>query len=377
MTVHVPVQDVLNRYASVIHDVLQKAIATLSARSSFPSSTSADLEAFYGQICYHLGWVDTEFAPVRQNMGKLLRPTLLLLAYEAAGAWELATTRVNTAHLHRALPAAAAIELFHNFTLMHDDIEDGDTERRLRPTAWTLWGIPQTINTGDGLYSLSRLTLFWLLDEGVESSLVTHLARRFDRACLSVIEGQHLDLSFEDRQEISVSMYLQMITRKTAALMECAAEMGALLGTSDQQVIDRLRQFGLALGVAFQLRDDLLGIWATRTQSGKTPAGDLYRRKKTLPVLYALQQASSQGQAFLRTVYQQKEPLSPQQVARMLEILEQTQSRAFCQQYLAEQCQRAHEVLAGMPRVPAPIAQQAFSDLEALLFYIREDAGTP
>jgi geranylgeranyl diphosphate synthase type I len=192
-----------------------------------------------------------------------------------------------------------------------------------------------------------------------------------------VIEGQHLDLSFEDRQEISVSMYLQMITRKTAALMECAAEMGALLGTSEQQVIDRLRQFGLALGVAFQLRDDLLGIWATRTQSGKTPAGDLYRRKKTLPVLYALQQTSSQGQAFLRTVYQQKEPLSPQQVARMLEILEQTQSRAFCQQYLAEQCQRAHEVLAGMPRVSAPIAQQAFSDLETLLFYIREDAGTP
>jgi geranylgeranyl diphosphate synthase type I len=172
-------------------------------------------------------------------------------------------------------------------------------------------------------------------------------------------------------------MYLQMITRKTAALMECAAEMGALLGTSEQQVIDRLRQFGLALGVAFQLRDDLLGIWATRTQSGKTPAGDLYRRKKTLPVLYALQQASSQRQAFLRTVYQQKEPLSPQQVARMLEILEQTQSRAFCQQYLAEQCQRAHELLAGMPRVQAPIAQQAFSDLETLLFYIREDAGTP
>jgi geranylgeranyl pyrophosphate synthase len=100
-------------------------------------------------------------------------------------------------------------------------------------------------------------------------------------------------------------------------------------------------------------------------------------RKKTLPVLYALQQASSQGQAFLRTVYQQKEPLSPQQVARMLEILEQTQSRAFCQQYLAEQCQRAHEVLAGLPRVPAPIAQQAFSDLETLLFSIREDAGTP
>jgi geranylgeranyl diphosphate synthase type I len=374
MTTLIAVPSVISRYTPVIQEALEESIKTLSMCSSDPLATYADLEIFYRQMSYHLGWVDAQFRPRRENTGKRLRPTLLLLAYEAAGASGLASTRTNTAHLRRALPAAAAIELFHNFTLMHDDIEDGDVERRHRPTAWSLWGIPFAINTGDGLYSLSRLVLFKLLEAGVEALLVTQLGRSFDRSCLSVIEGQHLDLSFEDRQEMTVSMYLEMITRKTAALMACSAEMGAMLGSSDHEVIEGLRQFGLALGIAFQLRDDLLGIWASRAQAGKTPAGDLYRRKKTLPVLYALQQAKAKDQTRFCTIYRQKEELHEEQVAQILEILDSTESRAYCQRYLAEQCRQAHEILAHLPLAQTPLAREALADLKALLYYVEEDA---
>ena len=189
---------------------------------------------------------------------------LLLLAYEAAGAWELASTdATDTTHIRRALPAAVSIELAHNFTLIYDDIEDGDTQRRHRPTLWKLWGVPQAINTGDGMFAVFRKTLWDTLDTGVDSELVVHLGAIFDHTVQTIAEGQYLDISFETRQNVSIAMYVDMIRRKTAALMSGAAEMGALLGTRDQQTIERLRAFGLAIGIAFQVRDDIFGILAS------------------------------------------------------------------------------------------------------------------
>jgi geranylgeranyl diphosphate synthase type I len=322
---------------------------------------------------YHLGWVDTNFLPTTSNPGKFLRPTLLLLAYEAAGVWGLAKEPAAdqiAPYLRRALPAAAAVELTHNFTLIHDDIEDGDTERRHRPTLWNVWGVPQAVNTGDGMFALARLTLWKVLDEGVEGEIAARLGAVLDQACLTLSEGQYLDISFEQRLDISVAMYLDMISRKTAALMSSAAEMGARLGTRDGKTIDRLRSFGRAMGIAFQIRDDMLGVWATTTESGKTPAGDIYRRKKSLPILHALEHANEHDQHLLNQVYQQDSPVTREQVETVLAAFARTQTPAYCHEFLVQQCHLAHEALANVPRNDNPISARALNDIETLLHFV-------
>lgn len=371
MTAPLPTTYLFTRYMDLLQSTLQREVAQLRMHSS--SLAIPALDAFYGQMGYHLGWLDAHFVPVRHNTGKLLRPTLLLLTYEAAGACGITSKREEQTHLARVLPAAVAIELFHNFTLIHDDIEDGDQERRHRPTAWAVFGVPQAINLGDGLACLCRLALFRLIDEGVDADLVARLGYCFDRATLAVIEGQHMDLCFETREQVTVPHYLEMITRKTATLLACAAEMGAKLGCSDEPTITALYRFGWHLGTAFQVRDDLLGIWATQEESGKTPAGDVLRRKKTLPVLHAIQDASSQDHAWLRTFYSQQEAPRREQVEQVLSILERTRSREYCQHFLAEQCLLARDALRQMPPPVVPLAQEALIDLEALIAYVAAD----
>jgi len=371
MSVRVPTTYLFTRYVELLQNALQREVARLRMHSS--TLAIPELDSFYGQLGYHLGWLDAHFLPVQHNTGKLLRPTLLLLAYEAAGACETTSQREEKTHLARALPAAVAIELLHNFTLLHDDIEDGDRERRSRPTAWAVFGIPQVINLGDGLASLSRLALFALLDEGVDADLVARLGYCFDRATLMVIEGQHMDLCFETQEQVTVPQCLEMITRKTAALLACAAEMGARLGCHDEPTIKALRQFGWHLGIAFQVRDDLLGIWATRAEAGKMPAGDVLRRKKTLPVLHAIQHASPQDHAWLRTFYSQQEAPGSEQVDQVLSILERTRSRAYCQHFLTEQCLLARDALRRVTTPAVPLAQEALADLGTLIEYVSEE----
>jgi len=293
------IQSTLQRYQSEILASLQSTIKRALASSALQETS--DLVPFYGQMQYHLGWVDTNFSPVSGNAGKLLRPTLLLLAYEATGEHNQddVTDGNASSHLSRALPAAAAIELTHNFTLIHDDIEDGDRERRHRSTLWNVWGIPQAINTGDGMFALARYALWDVVDAGVDPFVAVQLGAVLDKACLVLAEGQYLDISFENQEDISVTMYVDMIGRKTAALMGCAAEMGAMLGTRDAETIFRFRSFGHAIGTAFQVRDDMLGVWASTEELGKTPAGDIYRRKKSLPILHALEFSKTSDQRLL------------------------------------------------------------------------------
>jgi geranylgeranyl diphosphate synthase, type I len=370
MTSKPAIQSTLRRYQSEILTALRRSIERAKDAAIHPGA--GDPTPFYGQMQYHLGWVDTNFSPVAGNAGKLWRPTLLLLAYEAAGAANAGSD--NAHYLRCALPAAVAIELTHNFTLIHDDIEDRDAERRHRPTLWNIWGIPQSINTGDGMFALARLTLWEVVEEGVEPAIAVRLGAVLDRACLVLVEGQHLDISFETHDDISVSMYVDMISRKTAALMGCAAEMGALLGTRDQETIDRLRSFGYAMGIAFQVRDDILGIWASTEELGKTPAGDIYRRKKSLPVLHALEHASAPDQQFLRQAYSQEIPLTSAQVEEALAIFERTHTKAYCRSYLAEHCRLAHESLANVPHLSNPVAARALDDMETLVHFVEDTA---
>jgi len=365
-TLHITLQ----RHHSEIQAALQRVVTNV--QNSALASGAEDLRSYYGLMQYHLGWVDANFKPTASNAGKLLRPKLLLLAYEAAGAWGLAPSDPH--YLQRALPAAAAIELTHNFTLIHDDIQDGDAERRHRPTLWKLWGIPQAINAGDGLFAMAHLALRDVLDAGVEGALQARLGELLDQACLVLSEGQYLYISFEKGQNSDATRYVDMIGRKTAALMGCAAAMGATLGTRDQQSIERLRSFGYAMGVAFQVRDDLLGVWASTAQSGKAPAGDVYRRKKSLPVLHALEQASTADQQFLRAVYAQKTSITQQQVDEVLSIFARTRTRTYCRTFLVEQCRLAQQALASVPRVDNVSAARAIDDLQTLVYFVEEAA---
>src|SRR6185503_16646993 len=230
----------------------------------------ASTHGLYEMVRYHLALDGTG-----ANGGKRMRPLLGLLAY-ASIAGEHA----------RALPGAAAVELGHNFSLVHDDIEDGDLERRHRPTLWTVRGIPQAINTGDTLFSLSRIALHRLTDLGFSDAKVLRLMRLYDETCVALCEGQYIDIATSERDDLmSVDLYFDMIGRKTAALIAASIEAGALLATDDDEVIRRYRAFGWALGIAFQLNDDLLGIWGATQATGKQ-ASDVAHKKKTLPVIY-------------------------------------------------------------------------------------------
>ena len=224
------------------------------------------------------------------------------------------------------------------------------------------------------MFALARLALWKVLDEGVEGEIAARLGAALDRACLTLSEGQYLDISFEQRLDISVAMYLDMISRKTAALMSCAAEMGALLGTGDVAIIEGLRSFGRAMGVAFQVRDDMLGVWATTAELGKTPAGDIYRRKKSLPILHALEHAGRRDQHLLREVYQQEQAVTQEQAGDVLAIFTRTQTHAYCREFLTQQCRLAHEALADVPHNGGAVSARAIDDMETLVHFVEEIA---
>ena len=246
-----------------------------------------------------------------------MRPLLGLLAYASI-----------TGRYEPALPGAAAVELGHNFSLVHDDIEDGDVERRHRPTLWARHGIPQAINTGDMLFSLSRVALHRLTDLGFSDTKVLRLMRLYDTTCVALCEGQYIDIWTSEHDEaMSVELYFDMIGRKTAALISASIEAGALLATDDEAVIARYRAFGWALGLAFQLNDDLLGIWGQEQSTGKEPT-DLVRHKKTLPVIYALEHGSDADVARLRAIQAAGAPPAAD-VAEAIAILERSGARDY------------------------------------------------
>ncbi len=306
----------------------------------------AAVGGMYGQIAYHLGWVDEELRPVALSPGKLLRPALALWACELAGAATGASDAARARRLDQALPVAASVELLHNFSLVHDDIEDRDEQRRHRRTLWAVWGEAQGINSGDAIFCLARLALWGAGARGIEPATLVRLATLLDRTSLRLCEGQHLDMSFEAHAGITPERYLAMIARKTAALMRCATEMGALVGAPGAPAVgDDLAAFGEALGVAFQLRDDLLGIWADSAELGKDPAGDLRRKKMSLPVIYALASATRATREELGAIYAQPGPASDGQIAAMFAALDATGARERCRATLAHWCGDARSAL--------------------------------
>ena len=304
--------------------------------------TDPELHGFYGQMAYHLGWLDRDLHPVTLPAGKLLRPGLVLWACDLASLATEAKAATRKQRHQQALAAAAAVELVHNFSLIHDDIEDRDQLRRGRPTVWSIWGEPQAINVGDGMFALARLALWRTLPAGLAPGVAVQLAEMLDRTCLRLCEGQHRDMASEASATVTPVMYLDTIARKTAALMRTSTAIGGRIGApADATISTALADFGEALGIAFQLRDDLLGIWASSSESGKTAAGDLRRKKMSLPVIQALATATEAEREQVLSIYHAPAEPNDAQIALLLDILER-RAHAWCREQLAHYCQQAH-----------------------------------
>lgn len=246
-------------------------------------------EPLYAWMRYHLGWEDQQGAPVAASPGKMMRPVAVLLAAELAGG-----------RAEAAAPAAAAVELVHNFSLLHDDIEDASDFRRGRANLWTFAGAPQAINTGDGMFVVARLAQYRLLDAGVSSERTLAAMRELDEACLRLVHGQYLDMSFEKRRDVTLDEYLEMAGGKTAAMFAAPFAIGATIGGAPPAAVDAFREFGRRVGLAFQAVDDVLGIWGDPAVTGKPVGDDLSARKMTYPVIVALGSASEEGEALRR-----------------------------------------------------------------------------
>ena len=282
----------------------------------------------YDMLRYHMGWVDDRGATITGSSGKGLRPMMCLWACEAVGGnWE------------DALPAAAALELVHNFSLIHDDIQDGDEERRHRPTVWSIWGNAQGINAGDSMRGLATLTLVNGSRCYPKEKLVAALAG-LEQACLEMIEGQYLDISFEERTGTTTDQYLDMISRKTGALIECSFYLGALIGTDSPEVVQSFKQCGRELGLVFQIRDDVLGVWGKEETTGKPVASDLRRKKMCLPLVYALHECSGEDQKVVQSLFLTGEP-GEEKVNEVLGVLDRLGAQEYCQSLAAEQGEKA------------------------------------
>ena len=250
---------------SSIESELQKQISRFHTPRTKP---------FHEMLTYHMGWTGEGAGP--EATGKRIRPLLVLLSTSACGAdWQ------------PALPAAAAVELVHNFSLVHDDIQDNSDKRRGRPTTWVKWGMPMAINVGDALFVMSNQAIIDLKGD-YPAEVVVKAAEILHNTCLELTRGQFLDMSYEERKDLSVEDYWPMIAGKTAALLSACCHIGALLGGGDEARQDAYRAFGHYLGLAFQVQDDILGIWGDEVLTGKSAASDLIEGKNSLPVLAGL-----------------------------------------------------------------------------------------
>jgi geranylgeranyl diphosphate synthase type I len=275
-------------------------------------------------IRYPLGWVDANDQPYPGPTGKRIRPIFLLLCNEAAGG-----------NWHQALYAAAAVELLHNFSLIHDDIQDDSPTRHNRPTVWKVWGRPNAINAGDLLFALSYTALQRLSTVGVSSEIVIGAWGIINRTNLELTRGQHLDMSFEHRDNVSVDEYVSMIMGKSAALLAACAQIGALIATGDNQLAEQYGDFALNLGIAFQIRDDILGIWGDPSIIGKSVATDIASKKKSLPVLYGLGKSGE-----LVDIYR-RESLDANDVQQAVQELERCQAQAYAHEVETKYYNRA------------------------------------
>jgi len=256
---------------------------------------------FHDMLTYHMGWTGDGAAP--EATGKRIRPLLVLLTTASCGTdWQ------------SALPGAAAVELVHNFSLVHDDIQDNSPKRRGRDTTWVKWGAPMAINVGDALFVMSNQAIIDLKDK-YPAEIVVRSAEILHNTCLDLTRGQFLDMSYEERNDLGVEDYWPMISGKTAALLTACCQIGAILGGADEDKMEIYRSYGNYLGLAFQVQDDILGIWGDEKLTGKSAASDLVEGKNSLPVLAGLGKKGKFAERWSQG------PIKPEEVEEVARLL--------------------------------------------------------
>jgi len=295
----------LSQYSKVFLPAIEKALQD-SIAGFFPDKRYENLRHM---MAYHLGWEGDGRGLAAQ--GKRIRPQVVLLCCEAAGGkWQ------------NALPAAAAVELIHNFSLIHDDIEDRSDLRHGRKTIWAKWGDAQAVNTGDAMFTLANLTLLGL-NNSLPAEKVLAAGDLLQQTCFELTQGQFLDISSEGEDLIPIDDYWPMIGGKTAALLAGSAKLGAMVGGASEAQLQAFHRFGYSLGLAFQAQDDALGIWGNAALLGKSIQSDLIDGKKTLPVVFALQKNGLFAKRWLAG------PITVDEIAQLAEQLRSEGAEEF------------------------------------------------
>jgi len=274
-----------------------------------------------------MGWQEIDGTDSRATGGKRMRPTLAMLAADAVGG-----------DLERATPIAVALEYVHNFSLIHDDLEDMDRMRHHRPTVWAVWGKPAAIISGNAMLKIADQAVWKLRSVGVEDSIALEAEAELTQQYLKMMEGQYLDISFETEESVSVPQYLDMIERKTGALIEASIYLGGLVGPSsgpNRQKAIALKAIGHELGRIFQIRDDVLGIWGG-TETGKPVGADIKRKKKALPAIHALNMSRGASASRIKDIFRTQDDLNEKDIHAVLEIMESLETQNYCQSMAAE-----------------------------------------
>ena len=290
----------------------------------------ARTKPFHEMLTYHMGWSGEGAGS--QATGKRIRPLITLLSVSSVdGEDKGKSIGVNWLH---AVSAAAAIELVHNFSLVHDDIQDNSEYRRGRKTAWVKWGAPMAINAGDALFVIANQSVLDLKTH-YPAEMVVRAAGVLNDICLQLTQGQYMDMSYEERTDLSMEDYWPMIGGKTSALLSACTQIGALLGYANDEKVELYRQFGYTLGLAFQVQDDILGIWGDESVTGKSAASDLVEGKNSLPVLYALEKNGDFAKRW------RQGPIPQAEVGAAAVMLENEGGKSYAEKMSAELTQKA------------------------------------
>jgi geranylgeranyl diphosphate synthase type I len=291
----------------------------------------AHTKVFHEMLTYHMGWTGEGAGP--NATGKRIRPLITLLSIASVNSSQQGNKNEEIIWLH-AISAASAIELIHNFSLVHDDIQDNSELRRGRKTVWTKWGQPMAINVGDALFVIAYQSILDL-SKHYPAEIVVQASQILSEVCLKLTQGQYLDMAYENRHDLSIEDYWHVIGGKTASLLSACTHIGSLLGYANPDTVEAYRLFGYHLGLAFQVQDDVLGIWGDEAVTGKSAASDLVEGKNSLPVLFALEKNSEFAKRWKQA------PIQPEEVNEIANLLEKEGAKEYAEKISAEETQKA------------------------------------
>lgn len=272
----------------------------------------------YNLLRYQLGWADQQGNPDTQLFRASFHSMIAPAVCDAL-----------SGNFERALPLAAGVELLHNFSLVHGDVQAGRVDAGSRPSIWWVWGPSQAINAGDGFHALARVAVMRMLDAGFSPDIALGATEMLDRSCLSMCEGQYADLGFQDRLLVTTGEYDDMIAQKTGALAGCSAAGGALAADSQGSTVDQFRDAGGKLGMAWQITQDVADFWGN--QGDGLTASNVLNKKKSLPLIYTLEHCNLAARREIGVAYA-KRVLDPSDIARIVDIMDEVDARDYCRQ---------------------------------------------